>query len=409
VLTGEFRGFAFFKGTLAEQFTAFRADLLKSEQRRGEALARKIASAGEAGDSLKDALQRSHARVAQIRARNLVYVAVYARGAASSFAQLWTSGPVKLRLMMSYAGARVPHEGIQADSRLPLGTLSRASGGARTSILRRGTPAAGVNQAIDIPWYLQCPDPNRCPPDPAWLPGLAGGSFWSVEVGINATTFYPTGYVDTVVTFGTEQVPNPYDGGTPFTINTSAYNGPASLPGCKLQFDVTNTETDCVPDTLPNPVRVDQSAFEIELQIPDPVCGFVRGIFPFVTVAVPPLLRRTGTTLDFLYGCYGAVSWSSDLPGAYLDTTFSDAASRYQAAVGAYDGVLTGAGIAYNSSIDFAKLVPDFNVAGRVVELWGQIGSSEFVVPGLCPAAGLTWCVFAVDIRKMGEGTLEPI
>ncbi len=189
-------------------------------------------------------------------------------------------------------------------------------------------------QASGICGPLTGPPETNCPPDKYWLPSptLMPGASNSVRSYIINYTY---NYADDSESISSRS--KSWSTGSFYSkfkwstnpMNTAAYNN-SSLPACDPDIDPLEFTATCDGDQN-DVIYVPESTYEDEGLIPNPACT---------------ILRRTGTTYDRSFGCYVADYAWSNLPSAYLDTTFSDG-KKFVATIGSFNAAVITPGKTY--------------------------------------------------------------
>lgn len=223
-----------------------------------------------------------------------------------------------------------------------------------------------------------------CPANIFWLPGSYGGIVsrdFQMRPEINAENqnIGSNGWSKTVLRWSATAPQIDFGGGQVKPITSGSFLATAAKP-CNFQYSMTPL----VPcDISPNQIFVADSTYESELLLPNPECT---------------MSSRTGTLDDALAGCYVWVSWSSNLPSAYPDTTFADGPAVYNSAIGSAAMSNLALGVTYTNIVYFRHNRPYISKTGMQAFLSAQIGTR---VPASCYT---TWCSFqtkAVTLQSM--------
>lgn len=187
---------------------------------------------------------------------------------------------------------------------------------------------------------------------------------------------------------------------------TARYNVPTfAWSGARQQ--VGGGPAECIPNGSPFDVSrpcqsyarngnfvVGQSGFEDKVIIPNPSCHTLVG--------------RTGGAGDKNNQCFSPDRVITNLPAAYLDTTFQDADIDFIASVGVADGKLLMPGRLYESRVDGSMRGWE-NIRGltarhlQAVTVRDNAGAPCITGVGGAPAGGGAACMFNVDIVRVGQ------
>jgi hypothetical protein len=171
--------------------------------------------------------------------------------------------------------------------------------------------------------------------------------------------------------------------GQDLIVSTTAFKAP-QLPRCNVENAIATARCSRIQS---NVTYVPDPGIEDELIIPNPACTG----------------PRFGNSNDWNRGCFFPTVWASNLPGAFLDTTFEDAADPYNIAIGSAQPTQIVEGRTYASFAQFFSYNNNA-VAGQRAHHAVSIDSRlEFTAA--CIAGGFSdaFCFFPVDSSRVSD------
>jgi hypothetical protein len=314
--------------------------------------------------------------------------------------------------------------------------LPRRDGGARTGTKSAAAPDAGPIRTLDdSSAWIGCNNPpvvpTNCPNDNTYRPhtDTGGGQAFAISIynfpqgynvfydcyvywvddpyaGDGADGYWQTqcyqyviytdaftyGYAAWASKWGT-QVTYVGASGTSRPISTLAFKAP-ELPHCRVSQSLGTAECNKAD---PNVTFVPSPGIEDELLMSNPACQ--TGI-----------TGRDGNASDWDDGCFYPTYAESNLPAAYLDTTFGDGAT-YDLAVGTSNPATIVEGVTYRHYAEFQSLANRTNnmvgtTAFHSVSVDSWVDDSAACYYGKYvrnPAEPSAFCLFPVDASRVSN------
>jgi hypothetical protein len=226
-----------------------------------------------------------------------------------------------------------------------------------------------------------------------WVPGNGGspadgGGYWQ-------TICYPYYVTSPAFTFGAAGWRSTWGGQTTTVgpnltrpISTLAFkDGDAGLAECDVDQLGATAECDRSDE---NAIYVPDPGIEDELLIDNPACTGTRN----------------GTTSDWNQGCFFPTLAQSNLPSAFLDTTFGDGAATYNLAIGSANPAAIAEGTPYTNYAEFFSYGFN-NMLGRrafhAVSVDARVNLSAACAFGLARGESDAFCYFPVDSVRVSD------